>query len=112
VSLFRGKASLLLFSDLFCRDFRQLFRATFTDKHCDFVIGWLATTFQSESLNSGVTLCAPDAVPFEQHIRDTTDLKSLILCFGITAWLDFVAQTAYLAGQRVSIDLSQDARRS
>jgi hypothetical protein len=65
VPLFRGKSGLLSFSDFFCCALRQLSRAGFTNKHGDFVVRWLATTFHSELLDCGVTLRTPYAVLFK-----------------------------------------------
>ncbi|MGA7857779.1 MAG: hypothetical protein WCA11_07635, partial [Terracidiphilus sp.] len=98
---------MLLFSHLLCGDFSQLVGAGFTDKDGNFVVGWLAAMLRGESLNCGVSLCAAHAVPFEQFIRDTTNLKPMIFAFGITARFYFVSETAHLTGQGVPVNLGQ-----
>ena len=102
-----SKSGLLLFSHLLRGDFRQLVRAGFTDEDGNFVIGWLAAMLHGESLDCGVPLRAPHAVLFEQFIRDTTNLESMIFAFGIAARLYLVSQTAHLTRQRVPVNLRQ-----
>jgi len=86
-----SKSGLLLFSHPLRGDFRQLIRARLTDEDSNFVIGWLAAMLCGESLDCGVPLRAAHAVLFEQFIRDTANLESVILAFGIATRL-------YLAG--------------
>src|SRR5271165_6352743 len=102
-----SKSGLLLFSHLLRGDFRQLVRAGFPDEDSNFVIGWLAAMLYGESLDCGVPLRAPHTVLFEQFIRDTTNLESMIFTFGIAAQFYFVAQAAHLTGKRVPVDLGQ-----
>ncbi|MGB6689011.1 MAG: hypothetical protein WBE76_14345 [Terracidiphilus sp.] len=103
----RGKPGLLLFSHLVRCDFSQLVRAGFTDEDGNFVIGWLAAMLCGESLDCCVPLRTPHAIPFEQFVRDPTNLESVIFAFGIAARLYLVSQGAHLAGQRVPVNLGQ-----
>ena len=102
-----SKSGLLLFSHLLRGDFRQLVRAGFPDEDSNFVIGWLAAMLYGESLDCGVPLRAPHAVLFEQFIRDTTNLESMIFPLGIAARLYLVSQTAHLTSERIPVNLCQ-----
>jgi hypothetical protein len=87
VLFFRGKSGLLLFSHLLRSNLCQFVRPGFTDQYSNFVIGWLAAMLDGESLDCGVALRTPHTVLFEQFIRDTTNLESMIFAFGIAARL-------------------------
>src|ERR1039458_10088020 len=98
-ALFGKQSGLLLLPQSLRRDFRQLVGAGFSDEDGDFVIGWLAAMFQSESLDGGVPLHAAHAVLLEQFVGDTANLKTAISAFGITARLNFISQAIYFPRQ-------------
>jgi len=102
-----SKSRLLLLSHPLRGNLSQLVRAGFTDEDSNFIICRLPATLHGESLDCSVPLCTPNAVLFEQFIRDTTNLESMVFTFRIAARLYFITQTAHLTGQRVPVNLGQ-----
>jgi len=70
-------------------------------------ICWLAALLCCESLDCGVPPRAPHAAFFEQFIRDTPNLESVMLAIGVAARPYLISQAAHLTDQRIPANLDQ-----